>query len=98
MSDAAPIDCHRRTEDPAETLTRRAPETQTGNAPEILKPHALPQLDGIRFIAAFLVLVAHSWDHAQDIDMPRLACFIEMLAGVGLSLFFVLSGFVIHYT
>jgi peptidoglycan/LPS O-acetylase OafA/YrhL len=86
MSEAAVIGAERRSEDVAETGALAA-----------LKPHALPQLDGLRFIAAFLVLVAHSWDAHKHASVPGLSYFTAMLAGVGLSLFFVLSGFVIHY-
>ena len=58
--------------------------------------HAIPQLDGLRFTAAFFVMVAHSTFAVDKIPYNWLY-FIWSFAGIGLSLFFVLSGFVIHY-
>ena len=57
----------------------------------------LPALTGLRFIAAMSVAIAHSrgffWPAA---DFPN-AHWLSSVAGFGMTLFFVLSGFVIHY-
>jgi peptidoglycan/LPS O-acetylase OafA/YrhL len=58
--------------------------------------HGIPQLDGLRFTAALLVMIAHSAFNPAAIPNSLLH-FIYSSAGIGLSLFFVLSGFVIHY-
>ena len=58
--------------------------------------HSIPQLDGVRFTAALLVMIAHSAFNPAAIPNSLLH-FIYSSAGIGLSLFFVLSGFVIHY-
>ena len=59
----------------------------------------VPGLTGLRFVAAFTVLVAHSIAilmKAHLADVPLLTWLMQA-AGFGMSLFFVLSGFVIHY-
>jgi peptidoglycan/LPS O-acetylase OafA/YrhL len=64
----------------------------------ISRPH-LAALDGARFIAAFCVLAGHGYWYvvAQQADQPGpLARVMRDLPGVGMTLFFVLSGFVIH--
>src|ERR1700724_1204722 len=59
----------------------------------------LPPLTGLRFLAAFFVLVGHGTPMMLKLTPnPQLVinvtnCFLE----VGMELFFVLSGFVIHY-
>ena len=59
----------------------------------------LPALTGLRFFAAFLILVGHGTPMMLKLNPnPQLVinvtnCFLE----VGMQLFFVLSGFVIHY-
>jgi peptidoglycan/LPS O-acetylase OafA/YrhL len=54
----------------------------------------VPGLTGFRFVAAFCVLIAHS----MTILMPShdIYWFVQA-SGFGMTLFFVLSGFVIHY-
>jgi peptidoglycan/LPS O-acetylase OafA/YrhL len=53
----------------------------------------LAQLTGFRGIAAYSVLVAHGLDTFFPVFHP----FASRIAYFGMSLFFVLSGFVIHY-
>jgi peptidoglycan/LPS O-acetylase OafA/YrhL len=61
----------------------------------------IPSLTGLRFIAAFSVLFAHAlpkifpWPEGHAV--PNIYSMLEAVAGEGMSLFFVLSGFVIHY-
>jgi peptidoglycan/LPS O-acetylase OafA/YrhL len=58
----------------------------------------LPTLDGIRFIAAFSILWGHDWGNAaQFSDYPAIASYGGAISLYGMPLFFVLSGFVIHY-
>lgn len=59
----------------------------------------VPGLTGLRFVAAFSVLIAHSFAvlmRSHLAAMPQLTWFMQA-AGFGMTLFFVLSGFVIHY-
>jgi peptidoglycan/LPS O-acetylase OafA/YrhL len=59
----------------------------------------LPGLTGLRFIAAAFVLLAHLINVSlppQITHLPEMDRLINLVA-VGMSLFFVLSGFVIHY-
>src|ERR1700691_4735717 len=56
----------------------------------------IPALTGLRFFAAFMILWGHSlgWiAQFQDADVDR----VTFIGVPGMSLFFVLSGFVIHY-
>ena len=59
----------------------------------------LPVLTGLRFLAAFSVMIGHGLGaflgHAQA-DFGPIYWFSQ-LSGLGMTLFFVLSGFVIHY-
>ncbi|WP_316207204.1 MULTISPECIES: acyltransferase [unclassified Bradyrhizobium] len=64
-------------------------------------PRHVAALDGIRFVAAFAVMVSHAtyqiyppgnWD-----GMTLTVWTLTHLANVGMTLFFVLSGFVIHW-
>ena len=62
----------------------------------------LPALTGLRFLAAFSVALAHGTDVTFRISNPShlfsVAKFwLAQAAGIGMPLFFVLSGFVIHY-
>ena len=63
------------------------------------KPIAIPALTGVRFVAAFLVLLAHSAETFMRFAAPDPSWhyFLSAAAYVGMSLFFVLSGFVIQY-
>ena len=56
----------------------------------------IPSLTGLRGVAACAVLFAHVMDTAFSYE-PMLHPFSSRLAYFGMSLFFVLSGFVIHY-
>ena len=59
----------------------------------------LPHLTGFRAIAAYLVLIAHSLQTTFKYGSIRYAeNYISCLAYLGMSIFFVLSGFVITYT
>ena len=58
----------------------------------------IPALTGLRFIAAFSVMVAHGAGQLLRFqEAPPLISWLESCAGFGMTLFFVLSGFVIHY-
>jgi hypothetical protein len=57
----------------------------------------IPALTGLRFFAAFFILFAHATDwiaQFQDSEIRQKVTFVAMY---GMPLFFVLSGFVIHY-
>ena len=54
----------------------------------------LPALDGLRFMAAMLVAGGH---YASIFSQGSPPVMVTTLAGLGMTLFFVLSGFVIHY-
>jgi peptidoglycan/LPS O-acetylase OafA/YrhL len=54
----------------------------------------LPALDGLRFMAAMLVAGGH---YASIFSQGTASGTITTLTGLGMTLFFVLSGFVIHY-
>jgi len=60
----------------------------------------LAALDGLRFVAAFCVLIAHGYGYVVTQGSAALqgpvALMLESLAVPGMTLFFVLSGFVIH--
>lgn len=58
-----------------------------------------PGINGIRAIAAFSVIIAHIEVYKRLIGSPTLLSnvLIHQLAHKGLSLFFVLSGFLISY-
>jgi peptidoglycan/LPS O-acetylase OafA/YrhL len=59
----------------------------------------VPALTGLRFIAAFSVLLGHglSWV-LESSDVPSgILYWLSQASGFGMTLFFVLSGFVIHY-
>jgi peptidoglycan/LPS O-acetylase OafA/YrhL len=57
----------------------------------------IPSLTGMRFVAAFLVVIAHT-DHFFAAMQPAWLDYAWRVgANVGMTTFFVLSGFVIHY-
>jgi peptidoglycan/LPS O-acetylase OafA/YrhL len=58
----------------------------------------IPALTGLRFYAAFFVLIAHGCAAVLDHETPYGAIYwVRQASGFGMTLFFVLSGFVIHY-
>jgi peptidoglycan/LPS O-acetylase OafA/YrhL len=59
----------------------------------------VPALTGLRFFAAFSVLLAHGLAATVAINKPAegVVLWLTQLSGFGMTLFFVLSGFVIHY-
>jgi len=85
----------------ATAASTQQPVAQAARAAPALHPH-IPSLDGFRFLAAFSVTVAHGYWYVvlmQQMPNPVTAFDNLMLsgAGVGMTLFFVLSGFVIHF-
>jgi peptidoglycan/LPS O-acetylase OafA/YrhL len=59
----------------------------------------VPALTGLRFLAAFSVLLAHgvAATVTNNEPPPGVALWLTRSSGFGMTLFFVLSGFVIHY-
>jgi len=59
----------------------------------------VPALTGLRFLAAFTVLFAHGVGATLANDQPPqgAVAWLMTVSGFGMTLFFVLSGFVIHY-
>jgi peptidoglycan/LPS O-acetylase OafA/YrhL len=59
----------------------------------------IPALTGLRFVAAFSVLVAHGFAAilANHETPYGVIYWVRQASGFGMTLFFVLSGFVIHY-
>lgn len=58
----------------------------------------IPQLTGLRFLAAFSILILHTVAWCIPFNDTRIPLAIAGAIGVfGMPLFFVLSGFVIHY-
>src|SRR5437867_12289726 len=57
----------------------------------------IPALTGLRFVAAFLILFAHAVDWLAQFQDSEIRKQFGFLSIYGMPLFFVLSGFVIHY-
>jgi peptidoglycan/LPS O-acetylase OafA/YrhL len=57
----------------------------------------VPSLTGLRFVAASTVAVAHSSALLISVSDASPLAWLRLPSGFGMSLFFVLSGFVIHY-
>ena len=59
----------------------------------------VPALTGLRFLAAFSVLLAHGLSATVANNAPPQGAVYWLIqaSGFGMTLFFVLSGFVIHY-
>lgn len=71
----------------------------SGGAMSKIHPDDVPGLTGLRFLAAFSVLIAHGFAVLmQGHDFPGgVVYWLTQASGFGMTLFFVLSGFVIHY-
>jgi peptidoglycan/LPS O-acetylase OafA/YrhL len=57
----------------------------------------IPALTGLRFFAAFFILFAHAADWLGQFQNSNIGQRFGFVAMYGMPLFFVLSGFVIHY-
>jgi peptidoglycan/LPS O-acetylase OafA/YrhL len=59
----------------------------------------IPALTGLRFLAALSVAISHGIQHIVPFagTTPLWHLMLSQLSGIGMPLFFVLSGFVIHY-
>src|SRR5579864_944175 len=71
----------------------------SGKSLSKIHPDDVPGLTGLRFLAAFSVLIAHGFAvllHGHD-SPGSVAYWATQASGFGMTLFFVLSGFVIHY-
>ena len=66
---------------------------------DILKNIYLPNLNGLRFIAAALVFICHVENVEKNFNLPNLADkpFFLIIGKLGVVIFFVLSGFLISY-
>jgi peptidoglycan/LPS O-acetylase OafA/YrhL len=75
-------------------------ETVRTAAIDPIRPH-IASLDGLRFIAAGTVLMSHAYFYIvldqQNKNITSYNAPFVGLANIGMTLFFVLSGFVIHY-
>ena len=74
--------------------------TTTGAPPQVAVPTAAPRrhiagLDGIRAVAALLVLLYHYWATAGHADLPAPLRLVISNGGVGVDIFFVISGFIL---
>lgn len=70
------------------------------NSPAKFAPRVyFPNLNGLRFIAALLVIIHHIEQYKSSYDLPNRwdSRFIQIIGEQGVSLFFVLSGFLITY-
>jgi peptidoglycan/LPS O-acetylase OafA/YrhL len=78
------------------------PGGRDGVPAEIRHPRShLAALDGLRFVAAAFVLIAHGYHYLIILqDNSKITSYnapVLALSTIGMTLFFVLSGFVIHY-
>jgi peptidoglycan/LPS O-acetylase OafA/YrhL len=75
-------------------------ETRRNTTIDPIHPH-IASLDGLRFIAAGTVLFSHGYFYIllfqQNSGITAYNAPFVALANIGMTLFFVLSGFVIHY-
>jgi peptidoglycan/LPS O-acetylase OafA/YrhL len=63
-----------------------------------MKRATIPSLTGLRFAAAFAVLISHAMPRILNLETTPLALdLLQQTAAEGMTLFFVLSGFVIYY-
>ncbi|HXW23411.1 MAG TPA: acyltransferase [Xanthobacteraceae bacterium] len=77
-------------------LEINAPGLKAGRPLETERKLQLPALTGARGVAALAVLVAHGFPVLRFTDVPTFAACTVPLAMFAMSLFFVLSGFVIY--
>src|SRR4051794_5179094 len=68
--------------------------TPTGEPAGAARRH-IAGLDGIRAIAAGLVLLYHYWATAGSASLPAPLSLIASNGGVGVDIFFVISGFIL---
>src|SRR5215469_3548515 len=61
------------------------------------RPKQLPALTGLRFLAALCVVVSQSIHAMTTAGNPLWSMYLGTLSAFGMALFFVLSGFVIHF-
>jgi hypothetical protein len=83
-----------------ETVERaRDVSVANGRSRDELPRQDLPALTGLRFVAAFSVLIGHgfAWILADHQTPGGVVFWVSQISGFGMTLFFVLSGFVIHY-
>lgn len=76
-----------------------APPITIGTTPEKssrLRPQ-ITALTGLRFFAAFFILWGHSMGWLAQFNDSQINEYFSFIGEPGMSLFFVLSGFVIHY-
>jgi peptidoglycan/LPS O-acetylase OafA/YrhL len=67
-------------------------------ATKVDRPVTINSLTGLRFIAAFSVLVAHATNWLVTFNpSPEFVNYLSWGSAIGMPLFFALSGFVIHY-
>jgi|SRR5215467_180483 len=65
----------------------------------LVDPGTIGALHGLRFVAAFCILFSHSCTWLANFsDNNAIILFGDFFAVYGMTLFFVLSGFVIHYS
>jgi peptidoglycan/LPS O-acetylase OafA/YrhL len=80
-------------------LTRTAEAAPARSSAGELRPH-VRSLDGLRFLAALCVAIAHGYGYIVTTGATTAPSELELmiltLAAPGMTLFFVLSGFVIH--
>src|SRR5215469_3559660 len=57
----------------------------------------IPALTGLRFVAAASILVEHAADWLAQFSNSNVQQYFAFVGMYGMPLFFVLSGFVIHY-
>jgi peptidoglycan/LPS O-acetylase OafA/YrhL len=78
--------------------SRETASAASGASSNRIHPDAVPALTGLRFLAAFSVVVAHSFGVLfQGHATSGVVYWLTQASGFGMTLFFVLSGFVIHY-
>src|SRR5580692_4287674 len=83
-------------ESPATGAAELAKETGISQVGE--SSHELRALHGLRFLAAFCILISHACGWLANFkDTRTIFNYAEFFTVYGMPLFFVLSGFVIHY-